>query len=144
MGYAERNIWAQLVTSSIGAIVYVSIVLPQLQSRPLHEIDWVWPMIWTIVAAIVVSIVLSIVWGIVAGIADPEAEHEADQRDREIGHFGNRIGQALLIAGSLGALVLTMNQAHWFWIGNVLFLGFFLAATVGGISSLVAYRRGLH
>ena len=142
MVYTERNIWSQLIASTIGTAVYLTIVLPQL-GQPVDDIDWAWPMVWTIVGAIVASIAISIVWGILAGMRDPDEEHSADQRDREIEWFGDRVGQAFGVIGGVGALVLAMVEAHWFWIGNVLFLGFFLSATLSGIARLVAYRRGL-
>ncbi|WP_106815184.1 hypothetical protein [Microbacterium timonense] len=141
MAYSERNIWAQLIASIVGTAVYLSIVLPQLD-RPVDDIDWAWPMAWTIIGAIVASIVISIVWGILAGMRDPDEEHSADQRDREIGWFGDRIGQAFSVIGGVAALILAMVEAHWFWIGNVLFLGFFLSASLSAIARLIAYRRG--
>lgn len=143
MGYAERNTWAQLVAGVGGTAVYLAIVLPQLFSRPVDEIDWAWPMAWCLAAAIVASIVLSILWGIVAGMRDPEEEHRADQRDREIEWFGDRVGQAFIVIGGVGGLVLAMVRAEWFWIGNAIFFGFFLSAIFGGIARIVAYRRGL-
>ncbi|WP_243076510.1 hypothetical protein [Microbacterium sp. SS28] len=142
MGYSERITWSQLIASSVGTVVYLAIVLPQLGGTPVTEIEWVWPMIWTILGAIVLSIVVSIAWGIAAGMRDPETEHRADQRDREIEWFGDRTGQAFLVLGSLSALILAMVSADWFWIGNALFLGFFLSALLGGIARLVGYRRG--
>jgi len=142
MSYSERITWSQLIASTIGTAVYLVLVVPQLAHTPVGEIDWVWPMVWTILGAIVLSITISILWGIAAGMLDPEAEHRADQRDREIEQFGDRIGQAFLVLGSLAGLVLAMVRADWFWIGNALFLGFFLSALLGGIARLVAYRRG--
>lgn len=143
MGYVERNTWAQLIASAAGTIVYVALVLSQLWSRPVGEIGWQWPMVWTITGAIVLSIVLSILWGIAAGMRDPDEEHRADQRDREIEHLGDRVGQAFLVIGGLAALVLAMVRADWFWIGNAIFFGFFLSAFVGGIARIVVYRRGM-
>lgn len=142
MGYAERNTWVQLVASVAGVAVYLAIVVPQLVSRPVGEVDWVWPMTWTILGAIVLSIVLAIGWGILAGARDPATEHRADQRDREIEWFGDRVGQAFLVIGALGALVLAMVRADWFWIGNAVFVGFFLSSLFGGMARLAAYRRG--
>lgn len=142
MGYAERNIWVQLVVSGAGTVVYLAIVLPQLWQRPVDDIDWMWPMTWTILAVIALTILLSIGWGIFAGLRDPGEGHAADQRDREIEWFGDRVGQAFATVGGLAALVLAMLEAHWFWIGNVLFLGFFLTAAFSGIARLRAYRRG--
>lgn len=142
MAYMERTIWAQLVASVIGLVVYLALVAPQLFTTPVADIDWVWPMIWTIAGAIVLSIVFSIVWGIVARMRDPELEHTADQRDREIEWFGERVGQSFLAIGGIGALILAMVEAPWFWIGNTLFLGFFLSAALGSMARLGAYRRG--
>ncbi len=142
MGYSERNIWSQLLASLGGTIVYLAIVLPQLFSTPVAEINWVWPMVWTIGGAIVVSIAISIGWGMITGARDPEAGHSVDQRDREIEWFGDRVGQAFLVFGALGALVLAMVRADWFWIGNTVFLGFFLSAFLGGLARLGAYRQG--
>jgi Ni/Fe-hydrogenase subunit HybB-like protein len=141
VGYSERNTVAQLLASLAGVIVYVVIVAPQL-GRPVDDIDWVWPMVWTIGGAIVLSIVLSIGWGMVAGARDPESGHTADQRDREIDWFGERVGAAFMVIGSLGALILTMLEVHWFWIGQAIFFGFFLSAFIGGLARLSAYRRG--
>ncbi|GAA2976979.1 hypothetical protein JOD63_003288 [Microbacterium terrae] len=143
MAYAERNTWAQLIASILGTAVYLVIVVPQLFQKPVDEIDWVWPMVWTILAAIVLSIVVSIGWGIAAGMRDPDEEHTADQRDRDIERFGDRVGQAFAVIGSLVALVLCMVEAPWFWIGNAIFLGFFLSATLGGFARLAAYREGI-
>lgn len=143
MGYAERNTWSQLIASAAGTAVYLVIVLPQLFSRPVDEIDWAWPMIWTILGAIVVSIVVSIVWGIVAGMVNPDEDHKADRRDREIEWLGDRVGQAFMVIGGIVALLLAMVEGAWFWIGNAIFFGFFLSAFLGGLTRLVVYRRGM-
>ena len=142
MAYMERTIWAQLFASVIGLVVYLALIVPQLITTPVGEIAWVWPMVGTIAGGIVLSIVLSIAWGIVARMRDPELEHTADQRDREIERFGERVGQGFLAIGAIGALILAMVEAPWFWIGNALFLGFFLSAVLGGMARLGAYRRG--
>lgn len=142
MNYAQRVTWSQLIASALGVAVYLGLVLPQLAARPIEQIEWQWPMIWTCLGAIVLSIVLSILWSIGAGIADRDEEHAADRRDQEIGWYGDRIGQGVAVIGGLGALGLAMIEAHWFWIGNALFLGFFLTSIVGAIARFAAYRRG--
>lgn len=144
VGYAERITWSQLIASAAGLVYYLAVVLPPLlQGRPVGEIDWVWPMVWSIVGAIVASIVISIVWGILAGMANPEVEHTADLRDREIEQLGDRVGQAFMVIGGLVALVLAMIEGPWFWIGNAIFLGFFLSAFLGGLTRLAVYHRGM-
>lgn len=143
MGYVERNTWSQLIASAAGTAVYLALMLPQAWSMPVGEIAWQWPMVWTIAGAIVLSIAISILWGIGAGMRDPDEEHRADQRDREIEHLGDRVGQAFMVIGGLAALVLAMAHADWFWIGNAIFFGFFLSAFIGGIARIVVYRRGM-
>jgi len=53
MVYEERNIWASLIVSVVGMIVYVVVVLQQADGAPLTEVDWVPIMLWTIGASIV-------------------------------------------------------------------------------------------
>lgn len=143
MGYAERNTWAGLVAGVVGIAVYVVIVAGQLPSRPVEEIDWLAPMLWTIGGAIAASIVLSIVWGMVAGARDPGEPQREDVRDRDISQLGDRVGQAFLVIGMLGALALCAAAAHWFWIAHTLYLGLALSAIVGGVARVVVYRRGM-
>ena len=45
--------------------------------------------------------------------------------------------------GALGALVLAMLEADWFWIANVIYLCFVLSALLESITRLVACRRGV-
>lgn len=143
MGYAERNTWAGLVASVIAVAVYAVMVLPQLSRVPVAEVEWILPMAFTIGFGIVLSIALSISWGILARALDPDTEHRADQRDREIEWLGDRVGQAFLVLGGLAGIILAMVDAESFWIGNAIFVGFFLSAFVGGITQLVVYRRGM-
>lgn len=143
MGYAERNVWTGTIASIACVIVYLAIILSSAATMPIADVAWQWPMIWCIVAGLAVAIVASIVWGLIASARDRETEHRADIRDRDIERMGDRIGQAFLTIGGVGALILTMLGADLFWIGNAIFFGFFLSATVGGIAQLIAYRRGL-
>jgi hypothetical protein len=47
------------------------------------------------------------------------------------------------VAAAAAALVMAMAKADYFWIANVIYLGFVLWAVVGSVLKLVAYRRGL-
>jgi MFS family permease len=143
MVYQERNIWASLLVSVIGVVVYVVLVLQQAAGGPLTDVDWVPLMLWTIGASIVVAIVVSIVWGILAGMRDPDGVGKSDQRDRDISHMSTRVGQAFLVLAGLGVIVLCAFEADWFWIANVMFFGFALSSIFGGVASVIAYRRGL-
>ena len=39
--------------------------------------------------------------------------------------------------------VLCALEAEWFWIANTMYFGFALSSLIGGVASVVAYRRGL-
>ena len=143
MVYQERNTWATLIATIITVPAYIVVVLVRADGGPLTEVDWVPIMLWTMGISIVGAIVISIVWGILAGMREPDGVGQSDQRDRDISRFGNRLGYGVLVAGALVALVLSMVEADWFWIGNTLFLGFALSTLVGDIGRVVAYRRGI-
>ena len=143
MVYEERNVWAGLIVTVISMIVYVILVLQAAGGGPLADVDWVPFMLWTIGLSIVATIILSIVWGIIAGMFDPDGVGKSDQRDRDIARMGGRVGQAFLVIAGLGVIVLCAVEADWFWIANTMYFGFAISALVGGIASIVAYRRGL-
>lgn len=143
MVYEERNIWAGLIVSVIGVSVYAVLVLQQASGGPVTEVDWVPLMLWTIGGSIVAAIVVSIVWGMLAGMGDPDGVGRSDQRDRDIAHMSTRVGQAFLVIAGLGVILLCAFEADWFWIANTMFFGFALSSIVGGVASVIAYRRGL-
>jgi len=143
MVYVERNVWSSLVVTAIGMIVYVAIVLQEADGGPLTTVDWAPIMFWTIGACIVASIVVSIVWGILAGMREPAGVGKSDVRDRDIARMGTRVEQAFTAIAGVGVLLLCAVQAEWFWIANTMYFGFAIAAIVGGIARVVAYRRGL-
>jgi hypothetical protein len=142
VGYVERNTWSGLIVTIVAFTVYIVVVLQQAGGGPLEDVDWVPIMLWTIAVSIVAVIALTILWGIVVGMRDPESSR-TDIRDREIGQIGDRVGQAFAALGGLGAIALCALEVDWFWIANTIFFGFGLSAFVGGIATVVLYRRGM-
>ena len=143
MVYEERNLWSSLIVSVITIAVYTVILFQQAQGGPLADVDWVPIMLWTIGISIVGAIVVSIVWGIFAGMRDPDGVGRSDQRDRDIAHMGSRVGQAFMVIAGLGVIIECAFEVDWFWIANTMFYGFAVSTIVGGIASVIAYRRGL-
>ncbi|WP_136053972.1 hypothetical protein [Microbacterium sp. K24] len=143
MVYEERNAWAGLIISPISMVVYVVLVLHQAAGRPLTDVDWFPLMLWVIGASIVAVIILSIVWGIIAGAKDPDGVGRSDIRDRDISRMGGRVEQAFIVIAGLGVIALCAVGADVFWIANTMYAGFAVAALVGGIARVIAYRRGL-
>lgn len=143
MVYEERNLWSSLIVSVITIAVYTVIVLAQANGGPIADVDWVPIMLWTIGVSIVGAIVVSIVWGMLAGIRDPDGVGKSDQRDRDIAQMGSRVGQAFMVIAGLGVIIECAFEVDWFWIANTMFYGFAISTIVGGIASVIAYRRGL-
>ena len=140
MSYEEKGTWVYLVVSAIGYAVYVFLVLPQLLSGiPVDEIDYVPAVFWTIGGAIVAAIVLRILVEIVV----PSGSTRGDVRDKEIDRLGERVGNAFLVIGAIGALVLALFEGGYFWIANVIYLGFVLSAILSSITKVIVYRKGV-
>lgn len=143
MVYEERNAWAGLIVSPISLIVYVVLVFQRAGGGPLTDVDWFPLMLWVIGASIVATIILSIAWGMIAGAKDPDGVGRSDIRDRDISRMGGRVEQGFVVIAGLGVIVLCAVGADVFWIANTMYAGFAIAALVGGIARVVAYRRGL-
>lgn len=140
MSYEEKGTWIYLAVSIAGYGVYLSLLLPQLASGiAVEDVDYVAPMLWTIGGAIVAAIA----GRILVEIVFPSESTKGDVRDREIDRLGTRVGGSFVVIGALGALVLSMVEADWFWIANVVYLCFVLSALLESITRLVAYRRGV-
>jgi hypothetical protein len=143
MVYEERNVWSGLIVSVISLTTYVVLVLQLAAGGPLTEVDWFPLMLWTIGLSIAATIVISVSWGLIAGARDPESSGRSDIRDRDISRLGGRVEQSFLVIAGLGVILLCAIGADVFWIANTMYAGFAVAALVGGIARVIAYRRGL-
>jgi MFS family permease len=135
MTHEQRGVWVNTLMSIAAYAVYLILVLPQLFSRPLDDVDYVPALLWTIGGSIVAAIVVSIVVGIFS-----RRHEKGDRRDKQIERFGEYYGRGFIIFIALGALVLAIIGAHTFWIANLIYLGFVLSTILAGIIKLSAYR----
>lgn len=138
MASEERNAWQFGILAIVTYSVYVAIILERAGSTPLIEVDFAWPMIWTILGSIAASIVIAILLGILF----PRHIEKPDVRDKQIGRFGDHVGQGFVIAGALAAMLMAIADWDRFWIANVIYLGFVLSAVLSSVAKIVAYRRG--
>jgi hypothetical protein len=138
MSYEEKGVWSFLAIAVIGYGIYLWLVLPQLATTAIGEVDYVGPMLWTIGGAIVAGIVARILIEIVV----PSEQRTADQRDREIERTGERVGNSFVVIGAIGAMVLAWFEVDWFWIANAIYLCFIISALLSSVTKLVAYRVG--
>ena len=136
MTFLEKSNWVVLVVGVPTLLVYLAVIVPQVVAKPMVEVSWVQPMIFAIAGFIVANIL----GNVVAAASNPGEANRNDQRDREIDHFGERVGNWLMIAGSIAALVLAMTMADHFWIANAIFLGGMAAAFVSSVTKIAAYH----
>ncbi len=136
MAFLEKSNWVVLVVAVPTLLVYLALVLPQLLGKPMTEVAWVQPMTFTIIGFIVANVL----GNVVAAASNPGEADKNDERDREIDHVGERVGNWLIIAGSIAALVLAMTGADHFWIANAIFLGGIAGALLSSVTKIAAYH----
>jgi hypothetical protein len=139
VSYEEKGTWVYLVTSAGGYAVYLVIIAGRLATAPAAQVPYVSVLLWTAVAAMVANTA----GRVLVETASPSDSRRADVRDREIYRFGEYASRWFLVAGAAAALVMAMAKVNYFWIANVIYLGFVLWAVAGSVFKLVAYRRGL-
>jgi hypothetical protein len=89
------------------------------------------------------SIVASIAGRVLIETASPSGSRRSDIRDREIYRFGEYASRWFIVSGAGAALLMAMARWDYFWIANVIYLGFVLWAVAGSALKLLAYHRGL-
>ncbi|MBU2669013.1 hypothetical protein KOI35_36425 [Actinoplanes bogorensis] len=124
MPIQERRAWSLAVTSLLGYAVYLGLLIAGISYVPA--------LLWSVGGAVLVDMVAR------------GRGQKLDQRDREIGRFGEHIGQSLVVAGAVAAMLLALFEAPYFWIANVIYLAFVLSSVLGSIAKIYAYRRGFH
>ncbi|MET9853604.1 hypothetical protein ABZY57_11720 [Streptomyces sp. NPDC006450] len=139
VAFEEKRAWIMGVVAIVGYAVYLVVVLGRAgDGVPLAEVPYVMPLLWTVGGAIVAAVLCNIA----VAVAERGEAEVKDQRDKEIGRFGEHAGQSFLAIGAVTALILSMAGADRFWISNALYLGFVLSAVLGSAVKLAAYRRG--
>ena len=139
MTYEEKGAWIYLVTCLAAYGVYLAIVVGRAAHTPVAQVPYVAVLLWTTGA----SIVASIAGRVLVETASPSGRRRSDIRDREIGRFGEHASRWFVVAGAGAALIMAMARWDYFWIANVIYLGFVLWAVAGSAVKLLAYRRGL-
>ena len=138
MALEEKRAWIMLVVAVGAYAVYLVVVLGRAGDAPLADVPYVPAMLWTIGGAIAAAIVLDIA----AGINTHEDARLADQRDKEIGRFGEYAGQSFVVIGAVAALLLALAEVDHFWIANAIYLAFVLSAVLSSVTRIAGYRWG--
>jgi len=139
MSYEEKGVWVYLVSSAGAYLVYLVIIIGRLQDTPVAEVPYAWVLLWTTVA----SVVASTVGRTLVETASPSESRRRDVRDKEIYRFGEYASRWFIVGGAAAAFFMAVAKWDYFWIANVIYLGFVLWAVAGSAARLAAYRRGL-
>jgi hypothetical protein len=139
MSYEEKRTWVYLVACAGAYAVYLAIVFERALHTPVAEVPYVSALLWATGA----SMVASMVGGTLVETVRPSDSRRSDVRDREIYRFGEYVSRWFVIGGAAAAFGMALAKWDYFWIANVIYLGFVLWAIVGSAVKLVAYRRGL-
>jgi hypothetical protein len=127
MVFLEKSNWVVIVVAVPTLVVYLALIVPQVLGKPMT-------------LAIIGFVVANVLGNIVAAASNPGEADKSDQRDTEIDHFGERVGNWLMIAGSIAALILAMTGGDHFWIANAIFLGGIVGALLSSVAKIAAYR----
>jgi len=139
MSYEEKRTWVYLLTSATGYAVYLAIVVGRALSAPVGHVSYVPVLLLTALA----SMVVATIGQTVVETARPSESRRADVRDKEIYRFGEYASRWFIVAGAAAGFFMALAKVDYFWIANVIYLGFVLWAVAGSAIKLVAYRRGL-
>lgn len=139
MSYEEKGVWAYLLASAGAYVVYLAIVLPRLCHAPAADVSYLVPLLVTTLASVLVATVIRSA----LEVTRPSESSKADVRDRDIARFGEHASRWCVVGGATAGFIGACDHWDYFWIANVIYLGFVLWAVVGSVVRLVAYRRGL-
>ena len=139
MSYEEKGTWVYLVAVVGAYAVYLAIILGRLQSTPVAEVPYAWVLLWTTVA----SVAATTAGRTLVETARPSDSRRTDVRDKEIHRFGEYASRWFVVGGAAAGFFMALAKVDYFWIANVIYLGFVLWAIAGSVVKLVAYRRGL-
>jgi hypothetical protein len=139
MTIGQKRAWTMMVASALAYVVYVVLLITDLQD-PVADTPYIGALLWTVGGSVAATVIAEIAFAATTR-REGRAALRTDERDREIDRFGEHVGQAFIVIGAIAALVMAMLQWPYFWIANVIYLGFVLSAVLGSAARLAAYRR---
>jgi hypothetical protein len=139
MTIGQKRAWTMMVASALAYVVYVVLLITDLQD-PVADTPYIGALLWTVGGSVAATVIAEIAFAATTR-REGGAALRTDERDREIDRFGEHVGQAFIVIGAIAALVMAMLQWPYFWIANVIYLGFVLSAVLGSAARLAAYRR---
>lgn len=137
MTHQEKRAWIMLVVSAAAYAAYAALILSRAGGHPLARVPYAAALLWTVGASIVAQVVAETALGVV----NRGESRLKDERDRQIGTLGDRVGSSFVVIGAVAAMLMAMAGWDRFWIANVIYLCFFLSAILGSVTKVIAYRK---
>ena len=134
MSFSDKSAIAMTATLTVVAGGYVVLLARRLSDAPVAEVAWV----GLLVAAVVALVALAAVVHAVIAVTTPA--HVDDERDPPDRSGSQRVGRAVLAAGTVAGLGLATAGAATFWIAQTLLAGLVLAEIASGVTGLLASR----
>lgn len=147
MSFAERTIWAEIVSTLAVIALFVWLILQaHAQGRfdgPDGPMLWARQVLWMIPAGILVAILVSILMAVGYRMITGESPDDlTDERDRAIAATGWQVTAIAASAGFLAALAALAVGLPLMGALNGMLAAFGLADTVGNLAKLWRYRTG--
>jgi len=139
MSYEEKGVWTTLFFMAGAYIAYLAIIVPQLLQTPPAHVNYILPLTFTAIPSAIIALLVRSA----LELFSPSDSSKADARDRDIKRFGEHASRWCVAGGAMLGLWGAVGHWDYFWIANVIWLGFVLWIVVGSVLMLVAYRRGL-
>jgi hypothetical protein len=145
--FEEKTTWVGLVVMAVVPVAYFAVMLGRLGDTSAADISYQQPLLIAIGASVVLTIIGSILAGIGSGISaelhgrSASDDFGTDERDKQIGRHGDRIGFYVSSVGMVGVLALTMLEYEYFWIASALYLSFVVGTLVASVVKLTSYHR---
>jgi len=131
---------AQVISAPVSILIFFILLMPEY-SKTVADIEFMWPLIWAVVSGVATNIFVTAI--LAARFKLRSSLKLTDERDIKIHRLGEFYTQGFYIIGGVLALVLSIIQADYFWIGLSVFLSFALASAVASFAKLIMYRFGI-
>jgi cytosine/uracil/thiamine/allantoin permease len=145
MSFAERTIWAEIVTTLAVIALFVWLILRAHATGRFDGPDglvlWARQVLWMIPAGILVAILVSVIMAVgYRAITGEDPDDLTDERDRAIAALGWQVTAIAASAGFLAALAGLAMGASTFAALNGMLAAFALSDTAGNLAKLIRYR----
>ena len=131
---------AQVISAPVSILVFFILLMPEF-SKAVAEIEFMWPLIWAVVTGVITNVVVTTFLAMRFNLGS--SLKLTDERDIKIHRLGEFYTQGFYIIGGVLALLLSVIEAEYFWIGLSVFLSFALSSAVASFAKLIMYRLGI-